>query len=1662
MANTENNLPNTENIDPNIEKNPQQLEGGTYEVIKSRLNKQADDLRSRLQKLNIARKEVFGAVELKLIGNARINTENNCLAKDIFAIGKYCLFGYNVHIGLRSEMQVKDVFSVFELQNEQFKPQPLDWLCKDNPRFVEDFQNLYKYYKEAVFVKFAIEQAQPYVYMMFQLSKDINDVKFFKWEIRDNSLKYVTEAGEHKYKYPNQYDFEWKKTSREQFRQGKHPHVSILDRVFVETVGGDLTIKVEDNTETGKGIYAEMVNNPDQRLDDSEIYYADLGNLIALKIRPYQEEFRYFLFNEKMQTALRIDALAQAGIRLAAEQGLLFSNGYYLQTGDYKLFDKSNVLGFKYERKISSPNGEDYLYVYYSIDKATYLLLSYNIISQTIATPIYCNGFTLYPQGELTYFKSEENANKHHIIQIWQTPYLEGDFIPSTQSDSFLYKVGNRDIVRAMAETQELLSMLGKDDNYSGLYYDLSKKANDILDSYYWINNKDSFLLNEPLLEIRKSAAAAIDEFEKVQNIKKATRLTIQQTEQAALDLFKQIGQTSFNRTDIFVQTLAQLRQLRGEIISLKELRYADPNLINNLEQKTVENTNTLSQECVVFLLRPDALNPYIERTEEARKAIEGIETAKQGKQIEEKIDNIGKELELLVEIVTNLKIEDPTQTTKIIDAITSLFSALNQVKAGVKRRLRDLTGAEAVSEFAAQIRLLEQAMLNFLDLADNPVKADEYLTKLMVQIEEIESKFAEFDEFTARISEKREEIYNAFNTRKLQLVEAINKKAASLQTAAERILNGVKNRAFAFKQVNEINGFFAADMMIEKVREIIEQLNTIGDSNKAGDIQTQLKTIKEEAVRQLRDKQDLYTAGGDAIKLGRHSFSVNKQTLDLTMLGKNGEMFFHLTGTAFFEQVDNPEFLKTRPVWEQSIVSENNQIYRSEYLAYLCFKQLQLDKKQLRSDEILNYVQQFAAPRYQEGYSKGIHDEDAAKLLNIINQIAQGIDLLYFSPTVRSCANLFWSRFLPDEDKNLFQKQLKSAGLMLRIFPNSKEFKFVLDNLQAQIADFIKNTGLFSIEIAKLAAEYLFSETAKRDYFIVSGDSYQLKKDFKAFLDTNAALKLFNDNLTSLANQPVELYQLSRKWLFSFVEQSQNIDYLPYIDETALLLISNTVKEFQIISLKTKQQLPNLFGTHQVVKEGGIYEFEFNQFMRKMELYVQNVVPMFENYQLLKKQLTDSFKQQLRLEEFRPRPLTSFVRNKLIDNVYIPLFGDNFAKQLGTVGDTSRTDRMGMLLLISPPGYGKTTLIEYIANRLGLIFMKINGPALGHTITSVDPKDADNASARKELEKLNLALEMSDNVMLYIDDIQHCNPEFLQKFISLTDGQRKIEGVYNGVAKTYDLRGKRFCVAMAGNPYTESGEKFKIPDMLANRSDIYNLGDIIGDTKEVFEMSYIENAMASNPVLQKLAAKSTKDLYPLIKYAQTDSKEGLDFEANHSPQELSEYAEVLKKMMQVRDTLLKVNLEYIRSAAMADEYRNEPTFKLQGSYRNMGKLAEKIVSVMNEKEISTLVVSHYEGESQTLTSGAESNMLKLKEMMGVQTEENKARWKEIKSTFLKNKLINGDESDPVVQVVAQLSHFSDNLKQIQEVLQLGVEQAASLATQTPKIVNNAPKFTKK
>jgi hypothetical protein len=400
---------------------------------------------------------------------------------------------------------------------------------------------------------------------------------------------------------------------------------------------------------------------------------------------------------------------------------------------------------------------------------------------------------------------------------------------------------------------------------------------------------------------------------------------------------------------------------------------------------------------------------------------------------------------------------------------------------------------------------------------------------------------------------------------------------------------------------------------------------------------------------------------------------------------------------------------------------------------------------------------------------------------------------------------------------------------------------------------------------------------------------------------------------------------------------------------------------------------------------------------------------------------------------------------------VYLPLVGANMAKQLGAAGDQKRTDRMGMLLLISPPGYGKTTLMEYVANRLGLVFMKINGPALGHDVVSIDPAEAPNATAAQEVEKVNLALEMGNNVMLYLDDIQHTNPEFLQKFISLCDAQRRIEGVWRGRTRTYDLRGKKFCVVMAGNPYTESGAAFKIPDMLANRADTYNLGDILGGNLEAFSLSYIENTLTSNRTLAPLATREQADVYRFIKLARGEDVPMTDFSYGYSGAEVQEVVGAIKHLFRVQEVLLRVNKEYIASAAMDDKYRTEPPFKLQGSYRNMNKLAEKVAAAMTAEEVDRLVDDHYAGEAQTLTIAAEQNLLKLAEMRGRQSKEQAERWNTIKREFVRVRSLGGAADDPAVRVSGQLSLIADRVEMLKDTLLSAAERTATAGIEAQK-----------
>ena len=230
----------------------------------------------------------------------------------------------------------------------------------------------------------------------------------------------------------------------------------------------------------------------------------------------------------------------------------------------------------------------------------------------------------------------------------------------------------------------------------------------------------------------------------------------------------------------------------------------------------------------------------------------------------------------------------------------------------------------------------------------------------------------------------KREELLETFEAHKQSLLDDRQRRSQSLLTAANRLLENLQRRTTRLQSQDELNAFFASDPLALKTREIIEKLREINDNVKADDIDARLKSSRDQAIRILRDKTDIFEEGGNVIKLGpRHRFSVNTQELDLTILPKEDKLWLYLTGTDFQEPIDHPELETLRPYWNATLSSESETVYRAEYLAYSIIYAaskrqdgltLEILKEALSVPEKLEkLVRDFATPRYKEGYEKGI-----------------------------------------------------------------------------------------------------------------------------------------------------------------------------------------------------------------------------------------------------------------------------------------------------------------------------------------------------------------------------------------------------------------------------------------------------------------------------------------------------------------------------------------------------------------------------------------------------------------------------------------------------------------------------------------------------------------
>ncbi len=702
---------------PDRRRHPAGLDDGSYEVLRRRLATQAGELARRAEALNARRLEVFGSTELRLLSTERIRTEHNCVPRDIVSVGGLMLFGYNVFIGLKPETSVDDVFSLHRFGRESREAgeggddgpevagfrfdeaghDELPGLLRD-PQFVRDFGELYRYYRQARLLQ--LRRVDGRLLAVFQTGPRTEDIRVLRWRVGvDGVPEYLDSRGERDHVFPPSHDFEWTETTREDHVLGRHPHISIDGQVFVETVGGTLTVKVENNTEVGEGVYSEPVDEPLQSLADADVHWARVGPLILLRLRPYKEtQWRHLVFNTLTREVVRLDGIGVACQRLPEDHGIIFPGGYHLVTGVTRTFD-TDVSELEFERVVRSPNGEDVLYVFHARADGRSLLLPYNAIRKEVAAPIPCHGFSLFDDGTLVVFRAvSEEPTRVHPMQVWQTPYVSDAYAAAQPAGTGpLERIGNADLVRGISDCLSAARMV--DGTATAEVYDaLLAACARITDHYHWLGEDDLGDLATPLAGLRRTAAAVLEEHEKVRTLTERARAELDDSAEQIASLARRARGEAPLTADDWVTQLGGLRRARGHLETLRELRYVDHARIDELAGRLDEELAVAGRRAVEFLRRDEAFTGY--QQEVARLATKAAEigTVAEAGTVHDELAARTDGLQTITDVVGGLDIADATVRTGILGRVGEVLGAVNRARAVLDKRRRELAAAEPPS----------------------------------------------------------------------------------------------------------------------------------------------------------------------------------------------------------------------------------------------------------------------------------------------------------------------------------------------------------------------------------------------------------------------------------------------------------------------------------------------------------------------------------------------------------------------------------------------------------------------------------------------------------------------------------------------------------------------------------------------------------------------------------------------------------------------------------------------------------------------------------------------------------------------------------------------------------------------------------------------------
>ena len=199
----------------------------------------------------------------------------------------------------------------------------------------------------------------------------------------------------------------------------------------------------------------------------------------------------------------------------------------------------------------------------------------------------------------------------------------------------------------------------------------------------------------------------------------------------------------------------------------------------------------------------------------------------------------------------------------------------------------------------------------------------------------------------------------------------------------------------------------------------------------------------------------------------------------------RDGEICLHLTGTRFFEPIDDERLERPATCGSRRWSSENREVYRAEYLAYLMYGEVETGN--LPADEFLaaeppqraGHASSSSWAPLRRGYVKGVHDHDAALILGALLEMRQHAS--------GCCVSIRRPGPWAGSSGTVCRPESEGAhgGQAERLRPDPRAVSRLRraaalrrPKLAAMLAvRSRRQTGLFAAELVDEAAEYLFYE---------------------------------------------------------------------------------------------------------------------------------------------------------------------------------------------------------------------------------------------------------------------------------------------------------------------------------------------------------------------------------------------------------------------------------------------------------------------------------------------------------------------------------------------------------------------------------------------------------